>query len=61
MKRWEWKSAGGRTFIVYAPTRRDAYARFWRIGLHSASTGRVRRVRLGTQAAVQDERRAPGA
>lgn len=60
MKRWEWQSAGGRTFAVYAPDHDAASQRFERIGRHKRSAP-VRRVDLTALVSVQDERRAPGA
>lgn len=60
MKRWEWQSAGGRTFAVYAPDFLAASDKFKRIGRHHASKP-FALVPLDTTVDVQDERRAPGA
>lgn len=60
MKRWEWQSAGGRTFVVYAQKFRTAKRRFARIGRHALSAP-LTLVPLDTTVTVQDERRAPGA
>lgn len=62
MKRWEWQSAGGRTFIVYAADHAAACRRFARIGRHERSKPVFRCEALTARPVnVIDERRAPGA